>query len=125
MKTLKKMDIVIIFTLICLSFTPNIIHFKLANKNYNLEYIVIKVSKNTYKEIPLSEDDEFEIQTENGSNTVLIENNTIKITSATCTDGLCMKQGAISKVGQSIICLPNQVIIEIKGEESEDFLLSH
>ena len=35
------------------------------------------------------------------------------MTSADCPDHLCVKQKAISKEGESIICLPNKVIVEV------------
>ena len=54
--------------------------------------------------------------------------NEIKIVDADCKDELCIKQGSISKVGKTLICLPNELIIEIKGDEydsSDDLILSH
>ena len=32
---------------------------------------------------------------------------------ANCHDQLCVKQGRINKVGQSIVCLPNRVVITV------------
>lgn len=42
--------------------------------------------------------------------------------SATCPDHLCIKQGAINKKGQSIICLPHKLIVEVVsgGEKQQD-----
>ena len=40
----------------------------------------------------------------------------------------CIKQGSISKIGKTLICLLNELIIEIKGDEydsSDDLILSH
>ena len=42
------------------------------------------------------------------------------IKDATCPDKLCQKQGHISKNGQQIICLPNQVIVEIISYQNND-----
>lgn len=40
--------------------------------------------------------------------------------SATCPDHLCIKQGAINKKGQSIICLPHKLIVEVvSGDEKQ------
>ena len=47
---------------------------------------------------------------------------------ADCHDSLCIYQGKISKVGQSLVCLPNKVMVEIKGkieENEDDIILSH
>ena len=132
MKIFKKMDIVIIICLVGISFLPHILFAKNLNKDYDSVYAIIKVDGKTYKEIPLSslkEDDSFTIKTENGNNTILVKDNKISITNATCHDSLCVDQGSKSKVGDSIVCLPHKLIIEIKGKEkdssSDDFILSY
>ena len=123
MKTLKKLDIVIIVLLIGLSFTPHLIFAKTWSKDYSSTYANIKISGKVYKNIPLTEkngEQTLVVETDHGNNTIVITGDTIQITEADCHDDLCVKQGAISKVGQSIICLPHELIIEIKGEESSD-----
>lgn len=123
MKTLKKLDVVIIVLLICLSFTPHLILAKTWSKDYTSTYANIKISGEVYKNIPLSStngEQTFIIETKHGNNTITINGDTIQIVEADCHDDLCIKQGIISKVGQSIICLPHELIIEIKGEESND-----
>ena len=132
MKSLKRLDIIIILLLLVLSFTPNLIFSKTISKNYNSTYANIKVDGKFYDNIHLSSfegEKTFNIKTKNGTNTILVENNTIKIVEANCNDELCVKQGEASKVGQNIICLPNKLIIEIKGDEKDssedDMILSH
>lgn len=48
---------------------------------------------------------------------VIIEVNggKIRVLSSDCTDKICMHNGFISKVGESIICMPNKLIIEIRS----------
>lgn len=52
----------------------------------------------------------------NGTNTLKIENGKAYMISATCPDKLCIKQGEIDSDGGAIICLPNRVSAEVKGE---------
>lgn len=132
MKIFKKMDIVIIICLVGISFLPHILFAKNLNKDFDLVYAVIKVDGKVYKEIPLSsskEDNSFTIKTENGNNTILVKDKKISITHANCHDSLCVNQGSKSRVGDSIVCLPHKLIIEIKGKEkdssSDDFILSY
>ncbi|MGL4914439.1 MAG: NusG domain II-containing protein [Romboutsia sp.] len=131
MKSLKKLDIIIILLLLVLSFTPNLIFSKTISKNYNSTYANIKVDGKFYDNIPLSSfkgEKTFNIKTKTGTNTIFIQNNIIKIIKADCNDELCVKQGEASNVGENIICLPNKLIIEIKGDEkdsSSDMILSH
>lgn len=42
------------------------------------------------------------------------------MTSADCPDHLCVKQKAISKEGESIICLPNKVVVTVKSDTKSD-----
>ena len=50
-----------------------------------------------------------------GTNIMVIEDKTVHLSDASCPDLLCVKQGEISYTGQSIVCLPNQVVVEIAG----------
>lgn len=131
MRIIKKMDIVIIAVLILLSFTPHLIFFKTSQKSSKNNYAIIKVDGKIHKKIDLSKvkkSEKVNLNLPNGKNTLLIKNNSIQMKSANCNDALCVKQGNISKVGQTIICLPHKLIIEIKGDEldsKDDLILSH
>jgi len=58
-----------------------------------------------------------------GVGTIIIENSTVRIEDADCPDKLCEQIGRISKAGQSIICLPNKLIITITGESEWDIIV--
>ena len=131
MRIIKKMDIVIIAVLLIISFTPHLIFFKTSQKSSKNNYAIIKVDGKIHKKISLShvkKSEKVNLNLPNGKNTLLIKNNSIQMKSANCNDALCVKQGNISKVGQTIICLPHKLIIEIKGDEldsKDDLILSH
>lgn len=131
MRIIKKMDIVIIVLLLIISFTPHLIFFKTSQKSSKNNYAIIQVDGKIHKKIDLSKvkkSEKVNLNLPNGKNTLLIKNNNIQMDSANCNDALCVKQGNISKVGQTIICLPHKLIIEIKGDEldsKDDLILSH
>lgn len=130
MKIFKKMDIVIIVVLIISSFIPHFIYSSIGSKNNKDLYATIKVDGEIHNtiDLPTTSEEKFIIQTENGTNTILVNNNEVNIVYADCKDELCIKQGSISKIGKTLICLPNKLIIEIKGDEydsSDDLILSH
>ncbi|CAB1243186.1 NusG domain II-containing protein [Clostridium sp. MT-14] len=52
-------------------------------------------------------------------NLVEVENGKIRIEDADCPDKICIKTGWISKPGESIICLPHKLIINIEGKNSK------
>ena len=53
------------------------------------------------------------------TNTVLVEPGRIRVEKADCPDQICVHQGYISDGSQPIVCLPNQVIIQITGGGSQ------
>ena len=54
------------------------------------------------------------------TNTLVIENGKADMISADCPDKLCVNQHAISSNGETIVCLPNKVVVEVEdGEEAQ------
>ncbi len=49
-----------------------------------------------------------------------IKNNRIGVLETDCPDHTCKKTGYISRPGQSIICLPNRVVVQIAGQSDTD-----
>lgn len=49
-----------------------------------------------------------------GRNHLIIHDGYAKIDEADCPDILCVKQGTISKTGETIVCLPHRVVVTIK-----------
>lgn len=124
----KKLDFVIIGMLMLLSFLPEIILGASVGKGLKNTYAEITIAGELYKTIPLSEhkgEEIINIETEHGYNTVLIKDNTIGIIDADCPDKVCMNPPYIEKAGESLVCLPHKVMIEIKGISDDDIILSY
>ena len=49
------------------------------------------------------------------TNTILVEQGRIRVEEADCPDQVCVRQGFISDGTVPIVCLPNQLVIEIVG----------
>ena len=52
-----------------------------------------------------------------GCNIISVEPGQICVSEADCPDQLCMHQKAISKDKESIICLPNRVVVTVESEQ--------
>ena len=81
--------------------------------------MVVTTSGQVYGSYDLSQDQEIVIQTDGHQNKITINQGVAQITEADCHNHLCIKQGGISKINQSIVCLPNRVVVRIIGEEAE------
>ncbi|WP_434311274.1 NusG domain II-containing protein [Hominifimenecus sp. rT4P-3] len=57
---------------------------------------------------------------EGGTNQLVIEGGAASVVDASCPDHLCVHQSSIRYQGQTIVCLPNRVVITVEnGEEAE------
>ena len=83
--------------------------------NLDTAHVVISINGSVYREVPLPAVESICIETEYGINTVSINGNAISIAEADCPDTLCVRHGAISQAGDTIICLPHRVAVYIKG----------
>ena len=70
------------------------------------------------EEIPLDEVEEsysFVVESEGGSNTILVEPGRIRVSEADCPDQVCVSQGFISDGTVPVVCPPHKLMIEIVG----------
>ncbi|MCR5100401.1 MAG: NusG domain II-containing protein [Butyrivibrio sp.] len=112
-----KNDIVLISIFIIVSIVSFVVVFASASFGSR---VIVSINGTTMYELDLSEDIEIDIDSEYGHNKLVIEDGECFLSDADCPDGLCIKQGKISKNGQSIICLPNKLVLTIKGEDETE-----
>lgn len=55
-----------------------------------------------------------------GLTEVVIHNQTVAVTRSPGKQQICVNKGAISKGGEWLICLPNQILIRILGAEADN-----
>ena len=105
----RKNDIILTIAVLWISAISMI----LININRN------KPSSNSEKEIVVMSVDG--IVDDNGAyNIINIKDGVAKMKDANCPDKLCMHQGHISKNGESIVCLPHGLIVEIKSKKNPE-----
>ena len=57
-------------------------------------------------------------------NVVVISGGTVSVTEASCKNQVCVKHGVISRPGESIVCLPNRLVVTIEGGGGYDAVTS-
>ena len=78
---------------------------------------VITVDGTVLGEYPLDQDITVPIHGTGGENILVIENGSARIEDADCPDRICVNTGAIRYRGETIVCIPHRVTVEIKGGE--------
>ena len=81
------------------------------------ERILISVNGEVYGVYSLHDDQEIKI---NDTNILMIQDGEADMIHANCPDQICVDQVEISKTGETIVCLPNKVIVEVKGAEAAE-----
>ena len=113
-KTFGRRDLILLLAVLVIGLIGIVILYtRPAALNGEVE---VAVDGEVVMTLPLSEDTEVTIEgVDGGENLLVIQDGTAKIESASCPDGICVRHYAISRDGESIICLPNRVVVTIRG----------
>lgn len=121
---IRKWDVVLIVSLLILSCIPAALFWASGQAAAaNGTHAVIYVDGKEYKTVPLSEHhgtDTLTIRTEHGYNTILIRNEEIAIIDADCPDQVCVHEGFLKNPGQTSVCLPHKVMVEVQANDASD-----
>ena len=66
---------------------------------------------------PLSQNRVIRVKGPIGTTVISIHDGEVAITSAPCPHKFCQKMGPIPRRGRIMVCIPNQIIVEIKGSK--------
>lgn len=82
---------------------------------------VVSIDGVEYGRFPLDTEITEKIELPDGSyNVLVIKEGKADVTEASCPDGICVNHRAVSRQNQSITCLPNKLVVEIKNGEASD-----
>lgn len=116
---MKKKDLILIGCLLAIIGVFIIITNFSSKKG---AYVIIKVEGNIAKRLPLSQNMNIEIHGKNGgTNTVVIKDGYVSVTHASCPDHYCVKYKKINKSNETIVCLPNEMVIEIESPKKHEY----
>ena len=83
--------------------------------------VTMQQNGQTVAVLPLAADTDYIVTGADGaSNTVRIRGGRVSVCAASCPDGLCVRHRAVSRAGESIICLPNRVVVTVDGAADVD-----
>ncbi len=116
---MKKVDYIVLIFLLLIT-TAVFVH-NIKELNLKTTQVVIKQYGKEIKRLDIHVDTKYKVEHEKEYNNVVIENQKVWIESANCSEQLCVHHNPISNVGESIICLPHQLSIEIVGEEEAKY----
>ena len=112
----KKQNILFIVIIVILSFC---MLFIMGKRNREGDKVLVYVDGRLVQELFLDEDKEIVIRGKIGNNVLVIQGQEVYMKEASCENHICVQQGKISKGGQTIVCLPNQIVVEVSSQINE------
>lgn len=115
-KYFMKGDIIVVIVLIIMFIGMMVLAFQPQGER--VEITVNGKLKYTYS---LYEDRviEIPIDGEEHANVIVIKDGYVYMKEATCKNQVCVKNGKIHRVGETIVCAPHRVVVEIVGKNRE------
>lgn len=119
---MKRNDLILIIVILVLTFGFVIYSgYRQSQRVVDHPMAVVTVDGEEYGRYPLDEDRNERIELENGAYNVLtISNGEAYISEASCRDQICVHHFHTHYAGDTIVCLPNKVVVEIVGGEEDD-----
>ena len=120
---MKKGDVIILSVILAVMLLSFGVFWTSGQKTENRQAVII-VDGAEYARYKLSPkfSEIIEIDTQFGYNKLEINCGKIRMLDASCEDKIDVKTGTIEKVNETIICLPNRVLVTIQGQSEVDMV---
>ncbi len=115
-KLIKPGDIILFILIMLSAVLVSFVFFgktRTADAANTAKTVVITKNGTLYESFDLSENRTVDM----GSNVIVTENGYVYMKSADCKNRICVNTGKINSAGQSIVCLPNRIMVKITGKE--------
>lgn len=120
--SMNKQDIILVTTILLIVGFIFIV-FKITEKD-NISNALVYYEDDLVLTIDLTLDEqEYIVEGENGPVTITAGNGKVKVEDEDSPLHLCSKQGYISKSYESIVCLPNKIVIKLEDDSSLDAIV--
>lgn len=112
---MKKNDWILVAVILVLAGIGFLIYLNFGKQSAGL--VKVTVDGELYGTYSLDKEQEIEI---NDTNRLIIEDGQVDMIEADCPDQICVDHKTISKNKETIVCLPNKVVVEIVGGENAE-----
>ena len=115
---IKKADIVLFILILVAGLS---VSWWSLTTNTGGDKVIVTVDGELYGTYSLSQDQTIEVVQKDGhTNYITIKDGMVSMAYSTCKNQVCVNAGAISETRDSIVCLPNKVMIEIQGSAKNE-----
>ena len=112
MAFLKKHKNDILLILLVLVIAAALLVYRAANRESGSS-VEVTVDGALLMTLPLDKDTSVVIGEGDHTNTLVIRGGEASVTAASCPDHVCIKRGTIRYDGETIVCLPNRLVVTV------------
>ncbi len=109
---IKKADIALFFIILILGLALSWVSL---TGDIGGDKVLITVDGKDYGIYSLYEDQEIEVVQNNHTNHITIKGGKVSMSYSDCKNQICVNTKAITEAKDTVVCLPNKVMIEITG----------
>lgn len=115
---MKKQDLIIVG--VVLAVVGVLVFFLYFVNGEDGKYVQVEHNGKVVETVLLSEDYEKKYDFDGDLNTLVIKDGKANVVDANCPDGICVNHKAISRTGESIICLPHKYVVTILDDSGDN-----
>ena len=115
---IKKADIILLIVLIIVGLASTAY---VAMSKSGGDTVIIERNGDMYGKYSLFEDKTITVEGKHSKNIVTIAGGKVTMTESTCKNQVCVDTGRIDQAGESIICLPNKLVVRIEGKGDKKY----
>lgn len=118
---MKKSDVILVAVILILALAAFAVISWYSAKTTKEAEAVVYLDGEEQGRYPLNRDASVEIPSADGNYNLLeIKDGKANMIEASCPDKICVNHRPVQNQGESVVCLPNKVVVEIEnGEEPE------
>lgn len=114
----KVADAVLVLLLVVAS-AASLVLLSRANAGEKGSMAVVEVNGKEVKRVALGDGQKTRtliVRGVNGASTIEVKGGRVRMLESRCRDRICIRQGWIDSRGETIVCLPNRVVIRVTGK---------
>lgn len=111
---IKKADIILFICILVVGIGVSIASFSAGDSG---SYVDVTISGDLYGTYDLNKDQTVTIKQNSHTNKIIIKDGKVSMSFSNCYGQDCVQHDSISKTNESITCLPNKVMVTIKGDK--------
>lgn len=82
-------------------------------------YAVVQNTEGYRAVLPLDDDASVAVESDRGTNVIEVDGGRVRCAESDCSNQICVDTGWVSQVGQTIVCLPHELTVQVVADPDD------